>query len=257
MKKRTQITILLMLLFISANAQEEGMYYVDFEPDTCKFITWSSFVPSVIDSLRIDVDNDGLYDVWITGYVQHGALLPLTYMSPGWELCYPDENTVLDSDTIKWESYDDWTSGCFQGKYGFRYKLGDEVFYGWMSAYCDMKTSKSNTNIIGRNVYVDKFAFCIIPNYPIQWGQIDLTGVKDKENAFAVIHPNPTNGFFSLTGQGLKTAKVFNAIGQQVATARGEGERLTVDLNGLPAGVYFVNVTDKEGRKCVRKVVKE
>jgi hypothetical protein len=42
-----------------------------------------------------------------------------------------------------------------------------------------------------------------------------------------------------------------------VATATGEGERLTVDLSGLPSGIYFVNVTDKEGRKCVRKVVKE
>jgi hypothetical protein len=30
-----------------------------------------------------------------------------------------------------------------------------------------------------------------------------------------------------------------------------------VDISALPAGVYFVNLTDAEGRKCVKKVVKE
>jgi hypothetical protein len=50
---------------------------------------------------------------------------------------------------------------------------------------------------------------------------------------------------------------VFNTLGQSVATAKGEGERLTVDISNLPAGIYFVNITDGEGRKCVKKVVKE
>ena len=76
-------------------------------------------------------------------------------------------------------------------------------------------------------------------------------------NAFATVHPNPTNGLVSITGQDLKTAEVFNALGQRMATAKGNDEQMTIDLNGLPAGVYFVNVTDKEGRMCVRKIVKE
>ena len=73
----------------------------------------------------------------------------------------------------------------------------------------------------------------------------------------ANIYPNPTSGIVSITGKDLRQAEVINTLGQRVATATGEGETLQIDLSGLPAGVYFINVTDGEGRKCVRKVVKE
>ena len=77
------------------------------------------------------------------------------------------------------------------------------------------------------------------------------------EHAFATICPNPTNSTFTVTGKNLKSAEVLNALGQRVATAKGKGETLQIDIANLPAGVYFVNITDEEGRKCVRKVVKE
>ena len=71
------------------------------------------------------------------------------------------------------------------------------------------------------------------------------------------IYPNPTTGMVTIMGKDLKTAEVFNALGQHMANDKGNGEQLTVDISDLPAGVYFVNITDSEGRKCVKKVVKE
>ena len=71
------------------------------------------------------------------------------------------------------------------------------------------------------------------------------------------IYPNPTTGMVSVSGVNLRQAEVYNALGQLVATATGNGSQITVDLNGLPAGLYFVNITDSDGRMCVRKVVKQ
>ena len=88
-----------------------------------------------------------------------------------------------------------------------------------------------------------------MPNYSV--------GEQSTNQDFCTRHPNPTNGQVTITGKDLKTAEVFNTLGQHVAIAQGEGERMTVDISALPAGVYFVNITDKDGRKCVRKVVKE
>ena len=102
------------------------------------------------------------------------------------------------------------------------------------------------------------YAYCTRPNYPLRAGQTSFEwSAEEYTTAFATIHPNPTNGLVAIAGENLKAAEAFNALGQRVATATGKGEQLQIDLSGLPAGVYFVNVTNDEGRKCVRKVVKE
>ena len=83
--------------------------------------------------------------------------------------------------------------------------------------------------------------------------------VEEHQDGFGryTLYPNPTTGLVTVKGQDLKQAEVFNTLGQSVATVKGKGDTLQIDLSGLPTGVYFVNVTDSEGRKCVRKVVKE
>ncbi len=142
----------------------------------------------------------------------------------------------------------------------------DGRYYGWLEHSVEYTIYPGGhggftgaTWVSMPKVTVYRTVFCTIPNYPLRLGQTSFEwGVVDNPAApFASIHPNPTTSQITITGQDLKAAEVFNTLGQHVATATGEGERLTVDLSGLPSGIYFVNVTDKEGRKCVRKVVKE
>ena len=99
---------------------------------------------------------------------------------------------------------------------------------------------------------INQFEFTFVdtpePNY---------MDVEDNEQMPCTVHPNPTTGRVVVTGENLLHAEAVNVLGQRVAAAKGEGETLQLDLSHLPAGVYFVSVTDDEGRKCVRKVVKE
>ena len=81
--------------------------------------------------------------------------------------------------------------------------------------------------------------------------------IDEKESMACTIHPNPTTGFITINGKDLKAAEVVNTLGQRVATAHGKGDQLTIDIANLPEGIYFVRITDEQGRKCVRKVVKE
>ena len=73
----------------------------------------------------------------------------------------------------------------------------------------------------------------------------------------AFVESPEADGLVTILGNNLESAEVYNALGQRVATATGQGEQLTVNLEGLPSGIYFINVTDTEGRRCVKKVVKQ
>ena len=81
--------------------------------------------------------------------------------------------------------------------------------------------------------------------------------VDEQSAAVASVHPNPTNGMVTITGENLRQAEVANMLGQQVLSVQAEGDELRIDMAALPDGVYLVTVTDKSGRKSVRKLVKE
>ena len=164
--------------YFSNFIEEEAIIYTDYEPDLCKYITWSEDPNGGMDSLDVDLDQDGHIDLWFSGYVQHGALLLTTDVAEEWEYCcpYPEENTLLNADTLQWsQTTDGWFgTGTFMGRIGLRRRIDDQCFYGWMKVYCDTVPTQPYPGAIGRNTYIDQMAYCTIPNYPLRWGQTSL-----------------------------------------------------------------------------------
>ena len=190
----------------------------------------------------------------------------------GWECCaynpdhpelgftFQDLGITFDDGSMDWGTYFTpyLTSGSndpavYECKEAMRFRQGDDYYYGWWDG----------TVVWGQNsnpiLTYRESCYCTIPNYPLRWGQTSLeTGFEENgATAFATIYPNPTTDLIIITGTDLKQAEVVNALGQRVAKVQGKGETLQIDIANLPAGVYFVSITDEEGRKCVRKVVKE
>ena len=233
-----------------AFAQQHEIIFTDFDPDTTLVQGINTF-----DTIKLDIDYDGIYDIEFYLYVEeHGFEIPFVMPLNGWCISNVEDSIALNVDTLSWRPYIDF--GPYTGYFGLKKVVGADCYYGWLYTY-DGQTKNARNKKYG-TLFIDRMAYCTIPNYPFRAGQTSLTGVEENEStSFATLHPNPTTGLVTITGKDLNQAEVLNMLGQRVAMATGEGERLTVDLNGLPAGVYFVNVTDKEGKKCVRKVVKE
>jgi hypothetical protein len=80
---------------------------------------------------------------------------------------------------------------------------------------------------------------------------------ENGENPSLFVYPNPTSGLVSVMGDNIRQIDIFNTLGQHVITLLADGDRTTINLNKQPAGLFFVSVTDKEGKCWVKKVVKQ
>lgn len=269
--KKYIIILLAMMSIVGAKAQMENfILYQEFEQDFWITLT-------INQSYDIDINLDGLSDLRYTTFEGASGAYTLAssfaavspcqvcfYSTLAWG--YPYENYFLDIGIPLNDTSLCWSGLChaesinpypntfpLSYKIGLRYREGEDYYYGW-GEFEENRNGGSEALF-----HISRICYCAIPNYPLVWGQTSLNeGVEENEAVvITTLHPNPTTSQITITGPNLKTAEVFNTLGQQVATATGEGETMQIDLSELPIGVYFVNITNKEGRKCVRKVVKE
>lgn len=71
------------------------------------------------------------------------------------------------------------------------------------------------------------------------------------------IRPNPTKGTVAVTGEELQQVEVYNIMGQLILSEQSRGQSITLNLSSKPAGIYLINITDQNGKRCVKKVVKQ
>ena len=247
-----------MLFFLlSVTAQENYIISTDYEHDSC-----FSFQSSA-DTLKFDLDQDGTYDIYFDAYYQSGAglLVTINTPSPDWQWSWtyanafvPLTDTTMIDETLRWQ-YGYWELAMYPEftHFAFRHQTVDGYHYGWAQIYLTRATRAWHT------VCVSGMGYCTLPDQPIQWGQTVLLDIVENEvsSVFANLHPNPTTGLVTIAGENLQKAEVINLLGQKVLSTQGEDNELRIDMAALPAGVYFVNITDGEGRRCVRKLVKE
>ena len=251
--KKALLTLLALLAIISARAQNGEIIYRDFEPDyTLEF--WSN-----ISSMTIDLDGEGSPDIELYYTIGGGLGIISPHIHSNkpdvLELCAIDSVYVIPNNEAWVTDVSEWVVRA-NDYYAFRYKHNDGYLYGWFETF---KKEVIENGL--REVYwgVDRVAFCTIQDYPLGWGQTDLIVVEENgvTSAFTTIYPNPTTGQITILGENLQQAELFNMFGQQVLSVLGRGNELQIDISALLAGVYFVAITNEEGRKCVRKVVRE
>ena len=83
----------------------------------------------------------------------------------------------------------------------------------------------------------------------------DHTEVRDTAEEGITMLPNPTSRYVTITGESLRRVEIHNVLGQKVATVNADSNEVTIDLSGLPQGVYLVETTLADGRQATGKLL--
>lgn len=275
MKKHLLIFI---VMFVSSlcHAQKGEILHVVFEPDTITFSTSDQLHPWVY----IDLDKDGfaewLFRDWCYSHVDTELrIVPNAHLLNDTLGLYQKlrlhlsqfGDTLSDSHWGTNPEYEYTATNTFpyhdlffsHEMMGVRYQVEDGYCYGWMEYSVRLYDKAPDIGALFVDLILHQMAYCTIPNYPLIAGQTDFNwnGTEPQELAFATIHPNPTNSTFTINGRNLNQIEIYNNLGQVIISTKVDGETVILDLSSQPAGVYLVNVTDIDGKRCMKKVIKQ
>ena len=225
--------------------EEEPIIITDYEPDSC--------ITDQYTRLWVDFDDDGNGDICLKMDYTSTGYWPEIISSDDWEITWLDDD---DTDTIPnidhWGHSYLWLDDEDQSRFAARKQIGNDYVYAWFEAY-----NYVTFNPFVCHVCFDKFAYCTIPNYPLQWGQTIIPqGVEENpiENRFSV-YPNPANdilfvetfpetspngtvsSFETFQETSLQTYHITNMMGQTVLSGRIISGSQQINIETLPAGL--------------------
>ena len=285
---RKYIFILMALFAYNAlYAQKGEIIYTDFEPDL--FVRYYAGGPYHINApLELDINHDSIIDLRFTCESAWGHWVDcvLRKSEDGWQfklpyLLYQEDDAAPVGDTVNFgdniaDIGNGWTSayrfwwylhnGPIYPDYTdvhhyicVRREVEEGYCYGWIDSNILLVVGDDVFTEYEFDVTVFRMAYCTIPNFPLRVGQTDFDWNTDEteSKAFATIYPNPATAIVTIVGENLRQIEITDMLGQRVATHQAEGPQATIDISALPTGIYFVGITDENGKRCVRKVVKE
>lgn len=83
---------------------------------------------------------------------------------------------------------------------------------------------------------------------------VKTIGVGENENKSYNIYPNPVKNTLNIKGENMSQIIIFNSLGQMIKSVSCDSDNMTIDVNMLKDGVYFVNIIDNNGKISTNKV---
>ncbi len=96
--------------------------------------------------------------------------------------------------------------------------------------------------------YIDDVSVVALDSVP--------SSIGETENLSFSVYPNPATDVLHVrSSQRLARVRLLDISGREVRSQAVAGSAGTIDLSGIPAGVYLIEVTDRHGRRSVQKVM--
>ena len=124
--------------------------------------------------------------------------------------------------------------------------LGKSYFYE------DIRYSLPPVTETNRIVYYKKDSLSLTLGNPWTF----TTGLEENNLLDFSVYPNPANGFIKVNYSGIPNSyqyQLMNSLGQVLLS--GKNEQNNIDVSSIPAGIYFLTITNEDGDSGVKRVV--
>lgn len=83
---------------------------------------------------------------------------------------------------------------------------------------------------------------------------VKTVGVDENVKQSYSIYPNPVKNTLNIKGEGMCQIMIYNSLGQIVKSVSCDTDNMTIDVNTLNDGVYFINIINVNGEVSTNKV---
>jgi hypothetical protein len=253
---KTKILILTIILGTSLSrmsfAQEiknsSGIFVYDYVPDL--------ILDYGADTIKIDINQDSIKDiVFYLDNSSGGGYCYVKSLSCQYAFLSSVNSNSLKNDSLHWFNSDHVWQSSYGSEVGLKFGTGDSCYYGWLLGNVYWAGYGADGK---RTLAIDKYAFCSIPNYPLLWGQTEITGIeilKDIDK-IRVVANGSGQAIIVQTEETIKSIKLLNLSGVVIKTWDNvQSKKTTLNTSGLTHGTYFVQVSFSGKRIFTEKIV--
>lgn len=180
--------------------------------------------------------------------------------NPNWELYIRDSTFVQLMEDCQYHNItiDADTNFGSAATNTFSARMGDTVVISIipnLGCYTyDWSVFKTNDPLVRMSVSNDTL---IMPNYDITIGAgFAPLGITNTEVPFTKIYPNPaSNVLYVETSDAIKYIEIINATGAMIMRHRAIDNTSTLNISGLPNGIYMVKIITNEGTDIRRLAI--
>lgn len=83
---------------------------------------------------------------------------------------------------------------------------------------------------------------------------VKATDIEENVKQSYDIYPNPVKNTLNVKGDNMSYIMIYNSLGQMVKSVSCDSDNMTIDVNTLNDGVYFINIIDNNGEISTNKV---
>ncbi len=244
-----------------SDGNRTSIYYYEWDSSSSEWVTY--------DKYEYTYDSDGNMSQYLS--YDWNTTSSEWVISSKTEYTYDSNGNQTQQWTYSWDSSNsEWVNSYkYEYSYDSNNKMTLRLYYTWDSSSSEWENgfwkyeygfdSEGNRTQLIISIWDDDTsAYIGSSKYVYYYGELNTTGINDKEISTIKLYPNPVsdNLYISLTDKTTEATFVLYSLGGQQIITKDIEQSDYISLASLKSGIYYYTIT-VDGKKQSGKIIKK